>query len=324
MRVFVSSTVFDLVDVRAELWSLLKSLGVMPVLSDEKLSDFDEQVDVNSIETCLVNVERSDLVIFVLSQRYGPRLGKFGFEDCSATHLEYRRAIKLKKPILFYVRDRLEADFMIWKKNNDKLDLTFAWAEDTGLFEFLAERRKLVKDSNVNNWISFFTNSIDLKDAVRRKLEPRIRPQLVLDAIADNRFPLFTVDQKMEDLQAGPIPSLKISVKMTNVGGAPAFNFSSRWASAASVNEPKTIIAPNQSAAGAMIINVQGNPSVTDSLMLDYDSAIGVHVSETYEVRAVVRGTGAGRFAIGGATLESRVFRNAPELKITIEQDVTD
>ena len=40
MRVFVSSTVFDLLDVRAEVAELLRDLGIAPVMSDEKLSDF--------------------------------------------------------------------------------------------------------------------------------------------------------------------------------------------------------------------------------------------------------------------------------------------
>ena len=56
MRIFVSSTVFDLLDVRAEIAELLRELGIAPVMSDDKLSDFDVKQDVNSIETCLLNV----------------------------------------------------------------------------------------------------------------------------------------------------------------------------------------------------------------------------------------------------------------------------
>lgn len=124
MRVFISSTVFDLIDVRAELGELCRSVGIIPVLSDDKLSDFRVQPDENSIQTCLTNVESCDEFVLILNRRYGPRLGKFGFDDISATDLEYRKAVDRKIPIHFYVRDRLDADYSIWKKTAGPIRLT--------------------------------------------------------------------------------------------------------------------------------------------------------------------------------------------------------
>lgn len=145
MRVFVSSTVYDLLDIRAELDQLLRDLGVSPVMSDEKLSEFNVPFDANSIEACLLNIESCDAVIFVLDKRYGPTLGKHGFDDVSATHLEYRHAKRHSKPIFFYVRDRLEADYIIRKKNKEADELQLSWisAQDHRLLEFLEEHRAL-------------------------------------------------------------------------------------------------------------------------------------------------------------------------------------
>src|SRR5262245_2723195 len=98
MKVFVSSTCFDLIDIRAEIAELLRSLGILPVMSDDKLSDFDTRHDANSIETCLINVASSDEVIVILDRRYGPRLGTT-FGDVSATHLEYRKAVETKRRV---------------------------------------------------------------------------------------------------------------------------------------------------------------------------------------------------------------------------------
>ncbi len=39
MKVFVSSTVYDLLDIRAEIAELLRSLDISPVLSDDPISD---------------------------------------------------------------------------------------------------------------------------------------------------------------------------------------------------------------------------------------------------------------------------------------------
>src|SRR4051812_10143827 len=111
MKVFISSTCYDLMDLRAELLADLRELGVEVLLSDHKDSDFvvPSGPDVNSIEACLVNVRASYVVVLILSQRYGPNLGPL-FGDVSATHAEYNEARKLNKPIYCYVRDRLDGD----------------------------------------------------------------------------------------------------------------------------------------------------------------------------------------------------------------------
>ncbi|MEZ5942098.1 MAG: DUF4062 domain-containing protein, partial [Planctomycetaceae bacterium] len=111
MRVFISSTCFDLIDVRAELAEQLRALDLTPVLSDDKNSDFRVHPSENSIRTCLVNLQSCDHVIVILDKRYGPPLGGAGFEDISATHLEYREARERKIPVHFYARDRLIADY---------------------------------------------------------------------------------------------------------------------------------------------------------------------------------------------------------------------
>jgi len=299
---------------------MLQSLGVSPVLSDDKLSDFSLTIDDNSIQTCLVNVESSDAVIVVLNQRYGPRLGKYGFDDVSATHLEYRRAKELKKPVYFYVRDRLEADYRTWLKNKKK-SVEHPWvnAKDVGLFEFLDEHKELTADHRQNNWYWTFTSSVDLKSAIRRHIDQQIKPQLVVDAIADNRFPLFDVVQDTDLLQLGHVQSLKVQVTMTNVGGSAAFNFAARWKTKDAIRESKAIVAPGQSVVGTLLANLKmGGSEVQTELNLDYDSAMGVHVTETYDVKAFLKG-GPTLSVLGGAVMTNRVFKAAPDVTVTIE-----
>ena len=142
MKVFVSSTCYDLVDVRAEVCEHLRSLGIKPVLSDDKLSDFQVPSDQHSIQACLVNVESCDAFLLILDKRYGPSLEKTGIADISATHVEYRHAVSCRKPIHVYARDRLIADHRIWSSNKGHTDLKLAWvqsAKDRKLFELLDE-----------------------------------------------------------------------------------------------------------------------------------------------------------------------------------------
>ena len=169
--VFVSSTCYDLIDLRAELELELRDLELTPLMSDSHTSDFNVLPNANSIESCLVNIRRCDIVLFVLSQRYGPSLKHAGYEDVSATHLEYREARKAGRSIYFYVRDRLEADFNIWKRNK-RTDIKLSWVQenDFGLFKLIEEHRSLSATSIGTNWLWTFHDSSDLRRRIRKDL----------------------------------------------------------------------------------------------------------------------------------------------------------
>jgi len=317
MRVFVSSTIYDLIDVRAELELLLRELGVTPVMSDDKLSDFHISFDKNSIETCLLNVEASDAVIVILDQRYGPRLGKFGFDDVSATHLEYRRARQNSKPVYFYVRDRLEADFNVRHKNKTNKDLNLSWVDsnDLGLLEFLREHRELRAESH--NWFSLFTNSLDLKSAVRRHFEPVVKPQVLLDAVHQNRFPLFTRDVNADRITMGNIPSIKCQITLKNVGLAPAFDFIAHWQIEGQEPEKMELVAPGQEVSLCLIAKLSYGQDVDLILKVEYTAAIGIAVRERYRVCCFIQ-NGMAPAILSGSTLIDRTYHNSPRPSLVV------
>src|SRR5262249_39258671 len=155
------------------------------------LSEFNAKQDANSIETCLVNVDSCDEVIVILNQRYGPRLGKVGFEDVSATHLEYRRAVERQKPMHVFVRDRLDAELTSCERHRRKQEtqLALVGTGDLGLFELLEEHRQLHATSGRSNWFYPFTSSVDLRAAISKYFGRRLLPTRLVQAINENRFP---------------------------------------------------------------------------------------------------------------------------------------
>lgn len=172
MRVFLSSTCYDLIDLRAEIAAWLRDHGFVPVLSDCATSAFEVNPDKDSIATCLQNVRASDIFVLILNQRYGPRLGKCGFENVSATHLEYKAALERKMPIHFLVRDRLKAAYDEWrpKKAADFQSLWLKCTDDVpGLLGMIHERLELKKDES-RNWLDTFKDSIELKAILGQRL----------------------------------------------------------------------------------------------------------------------------------------------------------
>ena len=174
-NVFVSSTFFDLIDVRSEVEQLLRGMGLTPRLSDSTGSDFAVPTAGNSIETCLSNVRTSGLVLVILSQRYGSTLDAFGYKGLSATHAEYQEAKKARIPVRVYVRDRLEGDYATWRRNSGSASVVYPWVQDPkdhGLFRLLEEHRKPFKrkKSLPSNWVTPFTSVTDIKKTLQRDL----------------------------------------------------------------------------------------------------------------------------------------------------------
>jgi hypothetical protein len=319
MRVFISSTVFDLLDTRAVVERALINAGIQPMLSDSKLSAFDATPSENSIETCLLNVDASDAFVCILDQRYGPSLKGAGFPDISATHLEYRRAIEKKKTIHFFVRDRLEADYSIWKKNGRNDTTKLAWATDSSILMFLDEHRKLDAGQNRPNWFSTFSAATDLVDALARRFDLELKPQIVLNAIRENKFPLLSCTLEVDQITVDHALCLQLRFQCRNIGLSPAFSLRTEL-QGEQQKTTNSILPPGESIVPTMILNPAYRKAFSKALTVSYDTSFGVRVIEVHDVSVIIQGAQPSSF-LSGATLKSRRFVRCAIPQILIEDE---
>lgn len=328
MRVFLSSTVYDLIDVRAELYEMFKEMGMDPVMSDVPDSNFEVLTDKNSIETCLVNLEKSDSIVFVLSQRYGPSLAKVGFGDYSATHLEYRRAVECCKPIYMYVRDRLEADYAIWKKVEDKEKISFAWVDprNVKLFELLKQHSELSKDRPHTNWYKTFRDSVELKKIVKSDFKFTAAKTTIKRLLSRNEFPLLVPDLNVDKEAIQTYSKLIFRVQIKNAGGAPAFNFVPEWLGEdieeleeRDMKQTKSILPPGDKTIMTAIYQLGlGHTGRTVGLSLSYSNADGYRITELYDVKAYLQAD-TGLSLLSGCVLKERKFEVGKPFEVDIQ-----
>jgi hypothetical protein len=69
ITVFVSSTCYDLPDLRPELGRFLTENGFLVKLSEDPTSAFVVEPEDHSISSCLNNVEASDVVVCIIDRR---------------------------------------------------------------------------------------------------------------------------------------------------------------------------------------------------------------------------------------------------------------
>jgi len=143
-RVFISSTCFDLSEVRDGLVDFVKSFGFEPVLSER--GDVFYHPDIHTQDSCLNEVSNCQLFILLIGGRFG---GNYVADTAkSIVNAEYFSAKEKKIPIITFVKRNVYSDHHVFMKNrNNKLvkDIIFPSIENNDnaskIFSFIDEVR---------------------------------------------------------------------------------------------------------------------------------------------------------------------------------------
>lgn len=192
---FVSSTCYDLAQLRANLRDFAEAVGLDPILSE--LDSFPVDPSQSAIQNYLEVVRtRVDLFVLVVGGRYGSmnEAGK------SITNLEYLEASARGIPKYVFVKSEILSILPVWRANpNADFSST---VDSPKFFEFVSN----LKDGG-EVWIFPFSNAQDITNTLRKQLS-----YLLADCLA-LRAKLQIVD--LPALQLGP-ESLRIYVEKPN------------------------------------------------------------------------------------------------------------
>lgn len=189
---FISSTCYDLGQIRTDLRDFAYSLGYEPILSE--LDGFPVNPSINTISNCLKAVKDSaDLFVLVVGGRYGSTNGS----GLSITNLEYLEAAAKGIPIFVFVKSDILALLSTWKAN-PTADFTHA-VDTPKLSEFVDSLR--TKDAI---WVFPFNSAQDISTTLRKQLSYLVGECLAL------RTKLYPADTSIQAL--GP-SSLKTYIE---------------------------------------------------------------------------------------------------------------
>ncbi len=155
--VMVSSTFYDLRQIRADLTSfLIDQLGFTPLLSE--LPTFPVDPDADTIENCRRRVENeADVLVLVIGGRYGSTQSSSGK---SITNIEYLVARTKGITVMVFIDSSVLSLLPVWK-NNPTADFTSA-VDDPKLFQFIEDIRVTEKV-----WTFEFRTAADIISTLR-------------------------------------------------------------------------------------------------------------------------------------------------------------
>lgn len=158
VNIFISSTCYDLSQVRQDLRDFISGLGHTPMMSEQNDFPIDPQLD--NWENCINAVKKyADIFVLIIGNRYGA-VGETGK---SITNTEYLTAVQKGIPIYTFSLKKMTTLLPMWERNPDA-DYSHA-VDNPKIFEFLADVRK-----KSGRWNFEFDNAQDIIDTLRKQL----------------------------------------------------------------------------------------------------------------------------------------------------------
>ena len=168
VNIFISSTCYDLSQVRQDLRDFISNLGYNPMMSEQNDFPIDPQLD--NWENCINAVKKyADIFVLIIGNRYGA-VGETGK---SITNTEYLTAVQKSIPIYTFSLKKMTALLPLWEKNPtaDFSDVV----DNNQIFEFLSEVRK-----KSGRWNFEFENARDIMNTLHKQLSILFQSSLEL------------------------------------------------------------------------------------------------------------------------------------------------
>jgi hypothetical protein len=131
-RIFISSTFYDLRQIRADLNRFIKELGYEPILNEQGNIPYgkDEKLE----EYCYKEIEFCDILISIIGGRYGAQSQN---SDNSITQMEIKTALKMGKPVFFFIEKNVRAEYNTYLSNKDNDTVKYHYVDNKKVYEFL-------------------------------------------------------------------------------------------------------------------------------------------------------------------------------------------
>lgn len=193
-RIFVSSTCYDLQEIRFQLRNFISDFGYDAVMSefDDIFYGYDKHVQ----DSCLDEISKCQLFVLVIGNNYGSFYHQENQEvkiPDSVTLREFRKALETKIPKHIFVNKYVDYDYKNYKRALDKenlkhfqennvpddktsevkaqikkdFDKTFFFPFES--YKYVFYFLEIVYEQKANNAINTFETFIDVKESLRKQ-----------------------------------------------------------------------------------------------------------------------------------------------------------
>lgn len=156
-KVFISSTCYDLLQIRSDLKRFIEMCGYEAVLSETHNVTYN--VEATLEEDCYAEINYCDIIVGVIGGKFGSEAKDKDGKSVSMKEME--SAIKRKKQIYIFIDNNVKSEYDTYQKNIGK-DIEYPHVDNVEIFKFIQQLKK-----NPSIVINGFTTVADITDCLR-------------------------------------------------------------------------------------------------------------------------------------------------------------
>lgn len=161
-RVFISSTFYDLKQIRVDLDNFIISLGYDVVRNEEGEIPYGTNFKLE--DYCYKEISNVDIVVAIIGGRFGTASDVN--QKYSISNEEIKTAIEHNKQVYVFIDRDVNAEFQTYLKNKEKnIDIEYSHVDDKRIFQFIEE----IKGLKRNNIIHPFYSSSEIISFLREQ-----------------------------------------------------------------------------------------------------------------------------------------------------------
>lgn len=146
-RVFISSTFYDLRQIRVELDKFIESLGYEPIRNEE--GDIPYGKDEALQEYCYKEISNIDILVSIIGSRYGSAGNVKEKEyEYSVSQLELKSALKEGKQVFIFIDKNVYTEYETYLLNKGS-NVKYKYVDNSNIYKFIEEIRSLPNNNNI-------------------------------------------------------------------------------------------------------------------------------------------------------------------------------
>lgn len=157
-RIFMSSTFYDLKQIRTDLDLFIDTLGYETIRNEE--GDIPYGKDDALEEYCYKEIKSIDILVSIIGGRFGSESKR---NNSSISQIELRTALKENKQVYIFIEKNVLAEYETYLINKDK-EISFRYVDDIRIYQFIEEIKTLNSNNNIKGFDTASEISKYLKD----------------------------------------------------------------------------------------------------------------------------------------------------------------
>ncbi len=150
-RIFISSTFYDLRQIRLELDKFIESLGYEPVRNEEGDIPYGKEEALQ--DYCYKEIDNIDILVSIIGSRYGSSANtKERDREYSVSQQELKTALKNNKQVFIFIDKDVYTEYETYLLNKDNEGIKYKYVDNPNIYRFIEEIRTLPNNNNIKGF----------------------------------------------------------------------------------------------------------------------------------------------------------------------------